>query len=60
MNWLYALVRGIVAALLGQAQENAEKPKVTTDANTPKPIRDELNNSVSEFDRMRDSKDGKH
>ncbi len=57
-----SFVRVIFEALFGQIikwwQGQAEKPKVTTDANTPKDVRDELNQSVDDF--MRDKDDNRH
>ncbi len=53
-----SFVRVIFEALFGQIikwwQGQAEKPKVTEDANTPKPMRDELNQSLDDWMRNKD------
>jgi hypothetical protein len=58
VNWLSALVKGILDAVFGWGQKQAEKPKVTEDANTPKEVRDTLNKSVDDW--MRDKDDSNH
>jgi hypothetical protein len=38
----------------GKGEKLQQQPKVTTDANTPQDVRDALNQSVTDFERMRD------
>jgi hypothetical protein len=54
MNWLRAIVEGFSNAIFKWGQGQAEKPKVTKDANTPKAVRDELNSSVADWMRDQD------
>jgi hypothetical protein len=54
MNWLAAVVQGLFSALLGWGQSQAEKPKVTTNANTPKTVRDKFDAARDEW--LRDKK----
>jgi hypothetical protein len=57
VNWLKAIIHGILAAIFDWGQKQAEKPKTTADANTPKDIRDELNGALDSW--LRDQKRGR-
>jgi hypothetical protein len=57
MKWLTSIVEGICRALFGWGQDQAEKPKTSKDANTPKDVRDSLSGSVSDW--MRDKDNGR-
>jgi hypothetical protein len=57
VKWLEAIVAGLARALFGWGQEQAEKPKTTKDANTPKDVRDSLSGSVTDW--MRDKDNGR-
>ena len=59
MKWLAAVIEGLTKGVLGWGQKQAEKPPTIEDANTPKEIRDKLNQSVTDFKRVRDEDDGK-
>lgn len=56
MNWLKAIVEGFFNSLFRWGQSQAEKPKTHEDANTPKSVRDDLNNAVDEFMRDKDNR----
>jgi hypothetical protein len=56
-EWLAQIVKGFFSALFGWGQDQAEKPKTTRDANTPKDVRDSLSGSVSDW--MRDKDNGR-
>lgn len=54
MKALGEVVRGFFDALFNWGQKQAEKPKTQEDANTPKDLRDKLNQSVDDFMRDKD------
>lgn len=56
MNWLRAIIAGLLDSVLSWGQKQAEKPKVTEDANTPKPIRDSWDGYISNAPGVRDEK----
>jgi hypothetical protein len=55
MTWLSALVKGLLGAFIGWAQKQAEKPKTTEDANTPKDVRNDLNTALDDWMRNKDN-----
>ncbi len=58
MNFVAAILAALAKVGLNFWQSQAEKPKETTDANTPKDVADRNAGGFSKWKRMRDSKGG--
>jgi hypothetical protein len=54
MTWLYALAKGLLEALFGWGQKQAEKPTTTQNANTPPDIKHNWDRYIAEQLRLRD------
>ncbi len=56
MSLLKSFVAGFFEALFWWGQKQADKPKVTIDANTPKEVRDTLSQSAADWMRDQDQR----
>jgi hypothetical protein len=54
MRWLRAAIAGFFDALFNWGQGQREKPGTATDANTPKPVADELARARDDWMRDKD------
>ena len=60
MNWLTAIVQGLFRALFSWGQDQAEKPRPVTEAETPPAKLHEFQDRIEEYKHRKDADESRH